>query len=367
MLIKFVTTVSLSLAISLLIAEYSIGKISPQKTYSQIRRESLSCYQASAYMPYEFRPNCEDEMVMDEKTFAININNIGLRGKDVFPKKIQRILLVGDSFVFGYGVEDGEKMGNVLEKSLKNIEIISAGFVGDAGPDTSYIYLLKNFDVLQPDKAIVVLFPYNDLGDMQKTVWEKEGDKIKSVSMPEKWVDNEGFLRRTDTPARYKIPFLRNSHFFQLLADKFVDLSFRLRHSVATKLGLIEKGNREYELFEKCLYQAECQDRWQEVEQKIGFIVENLKKFATEKDIPIYLVIIPLKDQVGGSKPNETIFHQKFRKAGFSVMDLSESLYRGRLDDEYLSDGHFSVEGNRIAAEAIGEWIQKLQFRQSDD
>lgn len=346
--------------------EVYIRRFYPQNTFSFIEEQSFGCYQLSSIFPYEYQLNCIDEAKMGEKEFVIRINNVGLRGRDIGDKGGRRILLTGDSFVFGYGVEDSEKMGSILEDSLSDTEVVSAGFMGDAGPDTAYMYLLKNFKELKPDKIIVALFPYNDLSDIAKTEWKEDGWEIFSVSMPDKWVDKEGYLRYKDTPWRYRIPILRNSHLYQFLIERIDVVSKNWRQKIAIRLGWIDKGNNEYRKFEACLYEADCEDKWEVAQGKIKLVMENFESFSEKNDIPIGVVIIPLKEQLAGEKPQKTIFHEEAAAAGLPILDLSEALKSGDIESEYLPDGHFSAEGNRIAAEAVRDWIQTLQFPRND-
>ena len=123
----------------------------------------LGCYQTSDYLPYEYIPGCIDDMAVGNAWTNVAINDLGLRGKNVGEKTKKRILLVGDSFVFGYGVSEDERIGDVLESDLENVEVISAGFVGDAGPDTEYLYTVKEGLSLEPDLILLSIFPYNDL------------------------------------------------------------------------------------------------------------------------------------------------------------------------------------------------------------
>ena len=96
-------------------------------------------------------------------------NSLGLRGTKEydFEKNSFRILLLGDSFTYGTGVNDDQTFASVLQKRLdekgKLTEIINAGDVG-TGTD----YDLKFFQVLgyryQPD-ITAVFFYQNDYED----------------------------------------------------------------------------------------------------------------------------------------------------------------------------------------------------------
>src|SRR5437899_3035923 len=63
----------------------------------------------------------------------VRINDKGLRGRDYPYERVagrRRILVLGDSFVFGYGVEQEEIFTTVLEGLLPATEVINAGVSG---------------------------------------------------------------------------------------------------------------------------------------------------------------------------------------------------------------------------------------------
>src|SRR5438094_961279 len=63
----------------------------------------------------------------------IRINDKGLRGKDYPYERVagkRRVLVLGDSLVFGYGVEQDEVFTDVLEGMLPATEVINAGVSG---------------------------------------------------------------------------------------------------------------------------------------------------------------------------------------------------------------------------------------------
>jgi lysophospholipase L1-like esterase len=102
--------------------------------------------------------------------FTYSNNSKGFRGsREYGPKQPGqvRILLLGDSFTYGLGVNDDQTFGAVLERGLRaqhlDAEVINAGVPGK-GTD----YQLKFFQAagagLQPDLTVLCFFP-NDFED----------------------------------------------------------------------------------------------------------------------------------------------------------------------------------------------------------
>ena len=100
-------------------------------------------------------------------------NRFGLRGPDpAIPKPpgIIRILMVGDSFTFGFPVQDEETFCALIEQGLRAqgypVEVINGGVSG-AAPTLHYIALRDQFLDFEPDLVIL----WYDLGDLQEDHW----------------------------------------------------------------------------------------------------------------------------------------------------------------------------------------------------
>lgn len=347
------------------IGEIAVARFIPQQTFRFVEKISLRCYQTSDYLPYEYIPECIDDMAVGNTWTNIAINNIGLRGKSVGEKTKKRVLLAGDSFVFGYGVSEDERVGDILESELKNVKIISAGFVGDAGPDTAYLYTIKEGLNLSPDLILLSIFPYNDLSDIEKTVWAMQDGEIKSIKMPDRKVVN-GYLRRSDTPWKYKIPLLRDSHLFQFVFDRVDALTLKLRRKISLRFGLIQTAVEDHEKFRDCLYREICEGKWNEAKFKTKRIFKLFKQLSDQQQIPVLAVIIPLEEQVFGNQQTETLFHKLLRQENIKFLDLTQAFRDSGQSgqDLFLPDGHWTAAGHKIAARAAADWLQILQFPQ---
>jgi len=116
------------------------------------------------------------DFVMEVKT-----NSLGHREAeyDLSKSDVKRILLLGDSFVFGEGVNIDDrfdtKLGALLDKSGQNTLIINTG-VGGWGTLQQTTYARDHFDLFKPD-IIVITFCGNDPDDDRKFIakrWDAE-------------------------------------------------------------------------------------------------------------------------------------------------------------------------------------------------
>lgn len=120
-------------------------------------------------------PNREYHYGSPEGEFDVRIrtNSYGLRGSDpVIPKPpgTLRLLLLGDSFTFGFPVKDEEAFARLAQALLQAqghpVEVINGGVSGYA-TTLHYLSLRDQYLAFEPD---IVLLWY-DLGDLQEDAW----------------------------------------------------------------------------------------------------------------------------------------------------------------------------------------------------
>lgn len=120
-----------------------------------------------------------------EFAYTATINQHGLRGKEFNLTKdpdTQRILMIGDSFTFGVGVEDDQTIPAQLEKRLKernlDFEVINAG-AGHLSPVKHWVNWRKIFAAYEPD-VVILMLDLTDLWDdyhwLRKAVYGKDGE-----------------------------------------------------------------------------------------------------------------------------------------------------------------------------------------------
>src|SRR5579864_6199611 len=124
-----------------------------------------------AYNPtrgWALAPGVRNMSVFDGK--ILNSNSKGLRGTTEYgyartPGK-RRILVLGDSFTFGFEVSDDETFSHYLESSLPSTEVLNLGVPG-YGHDQMLLYLKEEGAKYHPD---VVLIGFTHL-DIYRNLW----------------------------------------------------------------------------------------------------------------------------------------------------------------------------------------------------
>lgn len=182
-------------------------------------------FAASDDLPFTLKRNFHGRFRMLEFDTAVTTNSLGLRDREVDFSK-PRILCLGDSFTFGFGVENDETFCAQLEASFGGrYDVINAGFAGGSSPDAYALWLSRHFDELRPQLIICNVFQ-NDFTDVQGHVWEPDGDTLpRRITKPGSLVTSDGALLRDNRVARLTPALrtlLKESYVVAILRDRWL-------------------------------------------------------------------------------------------------------------------------------------------------
>ena len=126
---------------------------------------------------WKLAPNARRHYDKETQPYFIAVNSQGLRDVEHTydkPAGVYRIVVIGDSFVFGAGgVEPAKRFADILQASTRNTEVINMG-VPAYGTDQEYLYLANEGLRYHPDLVIVCAF-YNDFSESFSTINPSNG------------------------------------------------------------------------------------------------------------------------------------------------------------------------------------------------
>ena len=170
----------------------------------------------------------------------IAINSKGLRDREYpyeKPAGVFRILVLGDSFVWGYGVSNEETFTERLEQALTAegaaIEVLNAGVSG-WGTDQQLLYLESEGFKYSPELVVLAFFLYNDPENilnsrqygLQKPIFVNTNLQLANVPVPEPGASTEP-LTFKGNPLKLAVPLIDRmarecrAHDAKLLVMKF--------------------------------------------------------------------------------------------------------------------------------------------------
>lgn len=131
-----------------------------------------------------FPPDSRFRLKTSEFDFEANVNSLGFRDRPFHAgsSSVTRIVAIGDSFTYGWGVQDSEPWPKALERDLlargMAVEIANLGRPG-AGPDQYLRIAQAAVPVLKPRWIIVGLLQGDDLNQSTSHAAPEEGSVLK--------------------------------------------------------------------------------------------------------------------------------------------------------------------------------------------
>lgn len=327
------------------------------------------------YRHHKLVPNSYARLEMRDFTYIQRVNSLGLRGEDVRVEKnpdTYRILMLGDSFTMGKGVEDNETFPVLLQASLNRrlsackgrpVEILNAGVDGYA-PILSFIQLTRELQPLKPDMIILNLDMNDLVGEAvyrQQAIHGPKGEIIGVLS-PEDDTPMEKFRSWTE----------RNLYFTRLLLI-YVNEYF----GYSDVRSVVTQANFEVLAHTLADDETDRQDQWRDLFDS----VMNIKKFADDRGIEFLLTTYPYAHQVNETEGIPGIYG--FVPEGAIVSDRSVDIIRKYAADNNIQfvsmfplfrtyegedklyfhyDTHWTPAGQKVMADGLEEDIVKRYF-----
>jgi lysophospholipase L1-like esterase len=288
----------------------------------------------------------------------VTTNSLGFRGREVASPKPRgrfRIVAIGDSVTFGWGVNDTETFCSQLEQLLarrfpdRDLDVVNLG-VGGYDTHQEVALLRRNVSRLQPD-LVLVGFYSND-------VPEALGDKQSAapVEAPLASTDSQQgrILRLNPAPATFLDAQMRRSRAIYTVGR----VVKRLGHSG-------EWGTSGFSL-ELDLLQGRDSSELTTAWERVAGQLNELRSMATTLGFSVGVVVLPPREQVMGVYPNAS-FQSKVRaianQLDFHVIDPLPALVKskGQIDALFIpyDRNHPSAAGHRVLAQTIVEQLEQ--------
>lgn len=327
------------------------------------------------YRHHRFVPNSFSKIEQRDFSYVQRVNNVGIRGVDITvekPQDVYRILMLGDSFTMGKGVEDDETASFLVEQYLNagesgcdsmTVQVLNGG-VDSYAPILSYIQLTRDLAPLQPDLVVLNL----DVSDLvQETAYRTEavyGPDGEIVAVPgqadrvllneriRNWIEQNMFLTRLGL-------FYTNKLF---------------HHKDLTVRDVVTRASDEAVAHTLA---GDTTDRTEQWENIFDSII-RIRDYCRENGMEFLLTIYPWAHQVSDDEWNPGRYTFMPRDAtptdsnlvkvqalsdehGIELLNLFPVFraYSGEAPLYFKYDMHWTVQGNRVMAAGLGEYLQE--------
>lgn len=144
----------------IILAELSARALFPN--WAPTREERVKFWVYDELLGWAHTPNQRARFNHPDFSVEVVTNSQGMRDSEYTVERTgrSRMLVLGDSFGWGFGVEHNERFSEILENTHHDWEIINASVSG-YGTDQEFLFLKEKGIALRPD-VVLLLFYEND-------------------------------------------------------------------------------------------------------------------------------------------------------------------------------------------------------------
>lgn len=359
-----------SCSIAVLFAELVVRMVRPQTVWYT----SPGMYAPDGDEGYKLAPGYRGRSYnRTEFDHLVSVNALGVRGAEMGAKRdgVKRVLVLGDSFAFGVGVEDDETFPARLpalvatqERSpgqeMLGVETINSGIPGLGAPQ-QVRWLERHGLAMEPDAIVLAVFLGNDLQDAT----------AEAVS----WRIVDGQMVGKDKTPRWRHWLYFKSHLYALIKSAAPS---GIQQRVRERLGLSEATSDRLSYGVLEVYAKPQSEVSRDGEVGTAKALDRLMTIADERNLPVAAMLIPEVAQASPERwrtvlaqldadpagydalaPNR-VFEKLLGARGIPVLDLTTSLSAAidRGEQPYFErDRHWSASGHAIAAEELATFL----------
>jgi lysophospholipase L1-like esterase len=358
---KILNAVVISVGLSVPLLELAVRVAMPR----QLMRP---CIRPDADIGYVLEPGCEyfDDWGAPQYAYRVRTNNVGARmDRDVDVRTPERrVLLLGDSFTFGWGVEREASFAGILSDRIAaripDVVLVNGG-VGGYSTGHQRKQVERALSSLAPSGVVLFLNSNDFFDNLNLSIdyrtfrWERYGDGVRLV--------REQVFSPLKRFVLVNTPFRRldqHSHLWAALKD------------VWRRQSGVPPPRFEY---------ADTQEVEPELAREVTYThLRELAHLLRREGIPLLIAWIPARCDLGMSDvprcpwPVERwaqgIPDTLADRGAVSFVDplprlLAQTAGKSTTDF-YFPDGHFDERGNRLYADAVESSLGELVARLSE-
>jgi len=363
-------------SITLVVAMGELGlRLSASPEDTSVPR--FDVYRANSSLAYELRPSWSARHSNGAGDFSVVVhtNSLGMRGESIGFERVPesyRVLVLGDSFTFGFGVEDDQtfpsRLAAELGGSAAGIQVMNAGVPG-WGTDQ---YLIRTRSLpreLTPDLLLIVICE-NDSEDLSWHRLELDANRLPlRVFSSRRMIDQNGRMHYVNDMdialPDLSIPgtawLLDHSRFYDWIYYRIGRAWIRTAMWAGARARNTDQGDGP----DAPIEELEPEQIQEGLATSAGFrlryhrfLLENIDRIAAARGIAVRHVNYASRDLAPkpGSPPARL---REFCDQDPRCFNTAQLLTAESLASLYLaSDGHPNAAGHAAVAEAVASWLR---------
>lgn len=350
----FVSTI-----VTLFFLEFMVRVFFPQNLYPYV-------YKDDPLVSYRLKENYRGVHKTPEFKVKVETNSDGLRDYEHPFKKEEgsyRILVIGDSFTFGEGVEMEESYPKVMEKLLnerglgKRMEVLNASAFS-WGPSEEYLYLKHYGSRYKPDMVILGYNVNSDIWQSRYGLFDADNDRLISTG--------------TENANKRLNRFLKEIPGYLFVRERS-ELLAMLRRTASDFLD--REINRAYSDIQLSFYKGKPNDDAIKGLRITEVLLKGFKELSERDGYRFVLLLIPAREQLdpvgfgypeGSVTDNLNMYLKKVcDEMDIEVIDMLPRFkgLRKKPDELYYpKNGHWNKDAHGLAGGILAQGIESLLF-----
>lgn len=294
-------------------------------------------------------PNAKGRMQSLDFSVGVSVNSDGLRDFEYPVERVagkKRMLLLGDSFGWGFGVEQDKIFVEQIEARNEDWEIINASVSG-YGTDQEYLYYVKRGHRYQPDVVMLLFHAGNDFTNSSSATQYWHNKPLFLLSGEE--LELSGVPVPGMSPSQRLANYISaNTYFLRMASSVFM----QWRAASSLEPAVLEKGPPAKGASGKISQKSDDASRPLEAEERIVRLLLALDRAVREDGGRMVVVRTP--DQ------NEIFRDPRLRASRIDFFSLS-NIFRGAAErTTFEHDSHWTAAGHSIVADAVETRLREI-------
>lgn len=318
----------LGLAFVLLATELGARMLWPH--LAPTREERAKFWTHDPLLGWAHVPNTSGRFNHPDFSVSVSHNSEGLRDKEHTGQSpgAKRLLVLGDSFTWGFGVEQEQRFTSLLDDAHTDWEVINAGVSGYS-TDQQYLYLRERGIRYRPDAVLILLFRDDLYGNTQdelflynKPRFRLEGDVLIEPVLP---------VKENTLAQRFERWVLQRTYLGKIIYQAFAAVGHLLRSQDS----------------------EESAPAWSAVNLPEGSVnltnrlLRETSRFCREHGAQLVVATAGLSPEVAASLQDAADTH------GYRLFSLDDALSKATRPVTFPRDAHWNPWGHEVVAREI--------------
>ena len=273
----------------------------------------------------------------------IRINSAGLRESEEIPERKPpgklRMVFLGDSYAWGYGVEERERLGELLEAAYSWIRTVDLGVSGYSTDQE--LLLFERLGARYEANLVVLMFSANDL--------------VGNVSGSQYGYAKPLFVSGSEGLTLTNVPVPRPS------VSRRLGQALRGRSALlnAVRSSLWRLRREEPQPWDRERRRPDKSGPEGESESAMAFaLIERLRSRVNEQGAQLVVVVNPSSAVRAEPKPKVAKLLRRLEQQGIPVLDLYPAFRRAESGKLFQLDGHhWTALAYCVAADELVEFL----------